>query len=1010
MADTVELASTVLSVGISTQNLGKDLLATIKGLGGQVSGVGRTAGTQYRQGFEQASKGAAAGAIADQKKLEAAVAAAAKKIKASRDAEADATRRAAIEEAKLQELRDSGKAKTSQLLAAEDRLTKAKRNQAVATDRVAADTRSLVGAQKSLKDSLAQTEAAASKAGGAAKTLGQRLKDSVTGHVKNPFTQLKSQAETAGTQAATGIQSKLSSGMSGLGSSLKLGLIGAAAAAGAAVGKVFSDSIADASRAQQSKGGVAAVFKGDAAKIEASAKTAATSLGLSQNAYRDLATTLGAGLKNKGLADYTEQTQTLIGVGANLAAQFGGSTKDAVDALASAMRGESDPIEKYGISLSESAVNAELAARGQDKLKGSALEQAKAQARVSLIMRQSADAQGAFGRESDTLAGKQQRSAAQWEDISTKIGDIFLPMLTSVMGFVSDTVMPGIDGMVSSLQGFGQWFTDNQGVIIPVLSGIAAVLLVATGPAVIAGLVALTASTWGAVTAAWAWAAALLANPMTWIVIGIGLVIAGLVALVMNWDAVVAWVSQVWGGFVGWLGGVWDAIVAGMTGFGASFMAGVQGVWNSLITATTTAWNAVTATFTGAWTWVTTTFTGMWNGLTAILQAPVDSAKGAIDTALGLIKGAFEGAVSFISDTWGKLKAAFSGPVKWIADNVVNPLLKAVRSVLNAFGLGSLAGKIPDWNFSGFAGGGYTGRGGKYEPAGIVHRGEVVFSQEDVAAHGGVAATEALRKRRVPGYAMGGAVGGLNPAFRGRLNAWNPAVGNRYRVSVGYRDPATQARLYHLYVTGQRKIKAAPPGKSMHQFGLAADLSPSTSAAHRAIGRRYGLYWPMSYEPWHVQPIGIGKSAGGGGGGSWDPMALFKDAIGGLLSKAKEDHGGGIFGDAIGAIPGIIVNGVTEMASGLFDSGGWLQPGTTLATNLTGQPEAILTAPQWDIAANAIEAVAASGGSYDDMVAAFREALNHAEMSAWFGNIDELARSVEARVTLKAGRNTRRPR
>ena len=38
MSGTVELASTVLSVGVSTQNLGKDLLATIKGLGGQVGG------------------------------------------------------------------------------------------------------------------------------------------------------------------------------------------------------------------------------------------------------------------------------------------------------------------------------------------------------------------------------------------------------------------------------------------------------------------------------------------------------------------------------------------------------------------------------------------------------------------------------------------------------------------------------------------------------------------------------------------------------------------------------------------------------------------------------------------------------------------------------------------------------------------------------------------------------------------------------------------------------------
>ena len=55
-----------------------------------------------------------------------------------------------------------------------------------------------------------------------------------------------------------------------------------------------------------------------------------------------------------------------------------------------------------------------------------------------------------------------------------------------------------------------------------------------------------------------------------------------------------------------------------------------------------------------------------------------------------------------------------------------------------------------------FSGGGYTGYGGKYEPAGIVHKGEVVFSQRDVRNHGGVAAVERLR---LNGYAGGGAVG-----------------------------------------------------------------------------------------------------------------------------------------------------------------------------------------------------------------------------------------------------------
>ena len=48
--------------------------------------------------------------------------------------------------------------------------------------------------------------------------------------------------------------------------------------------------------------------------------------------------------------------------------------------------------------------------------------------------------------------------------------------------------------------------------------------------------------------------------------------------------------------------------------------------------------------------------------------------------------------------------------------------------------------------FSGkFDEGGYTGSGGKYEPAGVVHKGEVVWSQADVQRFGGVSAVEAIR-------------------------------------------------------------------------------------------------------------------------------------------------------------------------------------------------------------------------------------------------------------------------
>jgi hypothetical protein len=74
-----------------------------------------------------------------------------------------------------------------------------------------------------------------------------------------------------------------------------------------------------------------------------------------------------------------------------------------------------------------------------------------------------------------------------------------------------------------------------------------------------------------------------------------------------------------------------------------------------------------------------------------------------------------------------------------------------------------------------FARGGYTGAGGMYEPAGIVHRGEVVFSQADVARHGGVAAVEAMRLG-LRGYASGGPVND-NRMIRAAAYGAAPAAG-----------------------------------------------------------------------------------------------------------------------------------------------------------------------------------------------------------------------------------------
>ncbi|MCU4623462.1 tape measure protein [Acinetobacter radioresistens] len=78
----------------------------------------------------------------------------------------------------------------------------------------------------------------------------------------------------------------------------------------------------------------------------------------------------------------------------------------------------------------------------------------------------------------------------------------------------------------------------------------------------------------------------------------------------------------------------------------------------------------------------------------------------------------------------------------------------------------SIIGNIRAIKEQGFANGGYTGPGGKYDIAGTVHKGEVVFSQEDVKRWGGPSNVEAMRKGNIPGYAEGGVVASNYSLFR----------------------------------------------------------------------------------------------------------------------------------------------------------------------------------------------------------------------------------------------------
>lgn len=101
-------------------------------------------------------------------------------------------------------------------------------------------------------------------------------------------------------------------------------------------------------------------------------------------------------------------------------------------------------------------------------------------------------------------------------------------------------------------------------------------------------------------------------------------------------------------------------------------------------------------------------------------------------------------------NTYAAAAAALAPPPVG-AGPVIGPFV-AAAAILN--GLASVAkiNKVP-----GFSEGGYTGRGGKYQTAGVVHAGEVVWSQADVAAAGGPRRANSMRPT-YKGYADGGVV------------------------------------------------------------------------------------------------------------------------------------------------------------------------------------------------------------------------------------------------------------
>jgi hypothetical protein len=177
------------------------------------------------------------------------------------------------------------------------------------------------------------------------------------------------------------------------------------------------------------------IFGESADEIKAFSKTTATSLGISGTQALKATSTFAtfgkaAGLTGKDLTKFSKGATTLA---ADLGSFYNTSADDAILAIGSALRGESEPIRKFGVLLNESTIKAKAMEMGLYDGTGALDAQTKSLATYEVILDQTKDAQGDFARTSDGLAGQQKILDSTLSDLKTTMGTKLLPVMLDIV-------------------------------------------------------------------------------------------------------------------------------------------------------------------------------------------------------------------------------------------------------------------------------------------------------------------------------------------------------------------------------------------------------------------------------------------------------------------------------------------------------------------------------------------------------------------------------------------------
>lgn len=269
---------------------------------------------------------------------------------------------------------------------------------------------------------------------------------------------LRKQIKAESKAASSSMESAFSSSFK------KIGAMAAAAFSVQAVGKFVGSCLELGSNLSEVQNVVDTAFPKMSAQVDAFAKNAMESFGLSETVAKQYMGTFGAMSKAFGFAeqDAYEMSATLTGLAGDVASFYNLDPSEAYTKLKSVFTGETESLKDLGVVMTQAALDQYALANGFGKTTSAMSEQEKVSLRLAFVTDQLSLASGDFIRTQDSWANQTRVLALRFDDLKASLGKGFIAVFTPIVKGIN-WVLANLQPLADSFASLMEMLTGSSG-------------------------------------------------------------------------------------------------------------------------------------------------------------------------------------------------------------------------------------------------------------------------------------------------------------------------------------------------------------------------------------------------------------------------------------------------------------------------------------------------------------------------------------------------------------------